>query len=570
MAISLERVNLSEITGVAGSSTVDMSKAQEAANGITSSLQQIANDITTNIDGIKQTTQSLLNKAIPKAISSPDENAGIFGNILCGKIPSLNISLPYLNLDFLRDLDFDFDVTICGESKKVNPLDAALSITKVIDENKLFIDSYRENYLKEIITDRTRQILGNLGLPNDSGAISCILGDSTSNIYNTNDLYGNALYDKLNILDQLQRDYCKRKFSDTFLDPIMENDLITKLTHSSLVEKLFNNDDKNNTYSNMYFKNQLSTPYRANVLSASGRMFTTTNNYNNTTKKVKAIKDNYVNPYYNVSTGTVRPTPLLKVNDFEVYEKTDTGTLIYGYGKDTRPIIGFTTEGKPIYGVDNNKNAIIDYTEDNKPIYGYDKVSKLPIIEITPSGDGILESGLVSEGYDKPTIANNKEEIKGDAIIGYLDNNVPFYGYDDLGYPIINTNPITSDYDHSPNTPYGSTYINNKVISPKDLPYLQVDTSIVANSISKMDKESISKTGNSTDVVKDIIASVTVTDKSWNKDDNNEEAYYKLKNEVLKDITVSNVANTDKTFNLTGIYTTKLTTDEKIAVSNLF
>lgn len=665
MAISLERVSLTNIVKSSPTQVVDMSGIKEAANGKVDSLSgldaiksvvsgpdtgmvnAVKDKITTNIDGLRDKTQSLLDKVKPDSLSLPSSSIGIFGNILCGKIPSPNITLPSLNLNFLRDLDFDFDVVICGESKKMNPLDAALSVKKELTNIKGFITTVKETKFKDLVNDRLNVFSKTLGLPKDIN--DCLFGDMIGDSYGNNGPYGDSLRDRITLMDLLNRDNCKNKFAGNFLSPLEQNDSLNKLAALGLLDK-FVKYDNNGKYTNAYVTNSLRTNARYSTLTASRDVLYRGDSYNRTPNKLQTLNAVYLNPYYNVATGTIRPVPLATVNGMEVYDVSDDGTIVYGYGQGNRKIVSFTTTGQPVYEADENNNPVIGYTSKGKPIYGYDRTTGLPIIEITPSGDGVLESGLVTRDFSKFTIANNRQEMSNTPTIGYLENNRPFYGYTEDGFPITSigytttgdlvygvdefNNPIIGytdsgkpifgydrstnlpivkitsngtgilesgrqstgfnkptkannlneivgypgielpklsvDFDNNPITPYGSSYLNNDAITAKDLPYLQLDSEVLANSMGKMDVSDLYRTNTSTEVMNNLLASLTITDKGWNVDSNNNEAYYTLKNDVIKDLSSNSMGSNNKSFLLTGNYVTNLTKEEKVGIVNLF
>lgn len=234
MAISEDRLKIAEVTKSTVSnfqSRVDkpfesLESLQNAANAINSNIEGTINGF---MSGFESKATSFLDKFIPKNLSLNTNQLGFFENILCGKLPSLDLRLPKFKMDMFKDINFSFDVTICGKSKQVNPIDAALSIVdKLRNSGNLFAGRAGLNQLIESALRNKLSDLGIMGLPD------CILDSSRWGSRSYGDPLGGSLYNKMLVNDMLGVNGC----AGDILRSLGLNEGINKVVMSNIFSKL--------------------------------------------------------------------------------------------------------------------------------------------------------------------------------------------------------------------------------------------------------------------------------------------------------------------------------------------
>lgn len=138
------------------------------------------------------------------------ESMGQFENIFCCKYPPLNVRIPKYKLDLDRDLDFGFVVDICGESKKINPLDYYMKAVSFINQNPGILSSDANTRLRALLSSDMVQKMNIAGL--GSVIPNCILektGGFLSNVGSANGS-GGSLSLRRKLDQTLSKDKCAR------------------------------------------------------------------------------------------------------------------------------------------------------------------------------------------------------------------------------------------------------------------------------------------------------------------------------------------------------------------------
>ena len=212
MAIAKDRLSVSSIkdsvkastTSGSNSNPLDFQSISDKVGSTSNSVSSVSNGIEGKINsalsGVSSTVGSILDKGLPKNLSFNTNKLGFFENILCGKLPDLNLrlKLPKIKADFNFDLKFGIDVTICGNSKKVNPVDAAFSVVNAIKDPQGFLDAQKEKLVNSMLDKGGAKLLDKLGM---SKLTDCIRDSVKTNL---NDAFGEnglTLREKLAMFD---------------------------------------------------------------------------------------------------------------------------------------------------------------------------------------------------------------------------------------------------------------------------------------------------------------------------------------------------------------------------------
>lgn len=211
MAISEDRLSISEITQGEVSDfqkTVDssISSITGAINGISSDLESTINS---TLAGFEEKTSSLLDPIKKIDLPFTSQSSGILDNLLCLKIPDVDFRLPSFKLDIFKDLNYDFNIKICGESKKINPVDAALSVVDKIKNPSSFVNDLKSEAIDKLLNNSLVEKLGYFGVSN---LTDCVFGDTLSGFKYRNDIFGNSLADKSKLDELLNIDGCAGDF----------------------------------------------------------------------------------------------------------------------------------------------------------------------------------------------------------------------------------------------------------------------------------------------------------------------------------------------------------------------
>lgn len=215
MAISEDRLSISEITK--GEISDFQKTVDSTISSINGTINGISNSVENTIDSVMAGFESKVSE-VQDAILSPlkkielpfsSEASGLLDNLLCLKIPDIDFRLPKFKLDIFKDWDFDFNMKVCGESKKINPVDAALSVVEKFKNPQSFVNDLKKDVIDKLVNDNVNKILGNFGANN---LVDCLLGDSLSGVADANGILGNSLSDKSLLKKLLDMKGCGGEF----------------------------------------------------------------------------------------------------------------------------------------------------------------------------------------------------------------------------------------------------------------------------------------------------------------------------------------------------------------------
>lgn len=138
------------------------------------------------------------------------EGIGVFENVICCKYPSLSTRIPGYNMSLFRDLDLGFNVEICGESKRINPIDTAMQAVSFLASNPGILAGDKQAILRALLSNDLTAKMNILGIA--APLLTCILdksGGSLSNFFSPYGL-GSSLSTRNRLNQLLRKDKCAR------------------------------------------------------------------------------------------------------------------------------------------------------------------------------------------------------------------------------------------------------------------------------------------------------------------------------------------------------------------------
>lgn len=233
MAISEDRLSISEITK---GEVSDFQKTVDSSiNSITGTINGISSEVEGTINsaiaGFEKKTSDLLDPIKKIDIPFSSQSSGILDNLLCLKIPDIDFRLPSFKLDIFKDWNIDFNMKICGESKKINPVDAALSVVDKVKNPSSFLNETKKDLINRLLGDNLSNKLGVFGVSN---LTDCVLGDSLSGVKDYNDIFGGSLSYKMDLNDLLGLDGC----AGDFIRDQSRNNGLSNITTESILAKM--------------------------------------------------------------------------------------------------------------------------------------------------------------------------------------------------------------------------------------------------------------------------------------------------------------------------------------------
>ena len=173
-------------------------------------------------------------------------NGGIFSNILCCKLPSLNLRLPKYKLNFNRKLKFNFSLkfklSICGKEKKINPFDTAMNVANIIKKNPGLLSGDSKTRLQALLRSDILAKMNILGL--GATVPTCILGKTIGSLYGSDTGLGPSLRSRNSLRTLLYQDPCTAMFAN---QPLV-NKWLSNSSAAALISTIIS-ADKNKAYS---------------------------------------------------------------------------------------------------------------------------------------------------------------------------------------------------------------------------------------------------------------------------------------------------------------------------------
>ena len=256
--LSSAKDKFSSAAGTGGNLTSAFQKASETANKVKS-----ASSSTSLLSSVTDSINSTLDKFTNTISNTANGVAGLFSKVACGgsgssaissitsKISGFSNLSASLKMDKYKSLlnigkankitfNTNINVTVCGKTKSLNPLDAISSVSNFIKKNPSILSSPKETLLRALVKD---ELVTKLGLGQLGKVIQKCIVDKVLEYLNTND-YGSGptLRSKNTLNSLLNQDAC--------LSSIAKLPLVSKYLSNASTVALINvliNKDKNTT-----------------------------------------------------------------------------------------------------------------------------------------------------------------------------------------------------------------------------------------------------------------------------------------------------------------------------------
>lgn len=308
------KVNTSSFQSI----TESAKKAASNVSGV-STLSSIASSINSKLDKFTNVISNVANSV-----------TGFFSDALCGKSVSsitsgisgfsnLSASLKMdkykslLNIGNSCKIGFNsnINVTVCGKTKSINPLDAISSVSNFIRKYPSILTSPKETLLRALVKDElvTKLGLGNLGTIIQKCVIDKVLDDVNSNDYGA----GPTLRSKNTLKSLLNQDAC--------LSSLAKLPLVSKYLSNASTVALINlllNKDKN-TLEDLINALMTVTGQRGTALAGLAGALAYAKDYN-TRAKMKLLNSVFKNKSNHI---TAKDYVAVKVDATKVLSKLD-------------------------------------------------------------------------------------------------------------------------------------------------------------------------------------------------------------------------------------------------------
>lgn len=166
------------------------------------------------------------------------EALGQFGNPFCCKYPPLNLRLPNYNIDLDRNLDFTFNVEVCGESKKINPIDYLMKASSFVNQNPGIFSKDANTRLRALLSSDMVQKMNIAGL--GSVIPDCILDKVGGFLSNVGSPYGDG--GSLSLRKRLDQALSKDKCARLVASQVGLYDFLSAANNSHFINMIMDGD----------------------------------------------------------------------------------------------------------------------------------------------------------------------------------------------------------------------------------------------------------------------------------------------------------------------------------------
>ena len=148
----------------------------------------------------------IASKQAKKSTQSNQQRKGFLNNkFLCGDV-SLNLRLPTIKLDFDRLLNWDLNVNVCGNQKKLKPYAAVMGVSNIIRNNPGLLSGDKDTALNALLQSNLLEKMVPLGL--GKTIAPCLLKRSSGSLYGSDAGLGPTMKSKNALREQLYGDQC--------------------------------------------------------------------------------------------------------------------------------------------------------------------------------------------------------------------------------------------------------------------------------------------------------------------------------------------------------------------------
>lgn len=166
------------------------------------------------------------------------ESLGQFENPFCCKYPPLNLRIPRYKLDLDRDLDLSFNVEVCGENKRINPIDYVMKATSFVNQNPGIFSSDANTRLRALLSSDMVQKMNIAGLGNV--VPNCILEKVGGFLSSAGSPYGTG--GSLSLRQQLDQALSKDKCARLVASQVGLYDFLSDASNSHFINMVLNGD----------------------------------------------------------------------------------------------------------------------------------------------------------------------------------------------------------------------------------------------------------------------------------------------------------------------------------------
>lgn len=166
------------------------------------------------------------------------EALGQFGNPFCCKYPPLNLRLPNYKIDLDRNLDFTFNVDVCGESKKINPIDYLMKASSFVNQNPSIFSKDANTRLRALLSSDMVQKMNIAGL--GSVIPDCILDKVGGFLSNVGSPYGDG--GSLSLRKRLDQALSKDKCARLVASQVGLYDFLSAANNSHFINMIMDGD----------------------------------------------------------------------------------------------------------------------------------------------------------------------------------------------------------------------------------------------------------------------------------------------------------------------------------------
>lgn len=290
---------------------------KEKFSGVNDGYSRVSGTINSYMTGFESKGNNLVssvNNFSTKNLSFNTRSLGFFENLLCGNFPGLGLRLPNF-LAMIKDINLGFNMTICNQSKYMNPIDFALSARDAIRNPRSVLDGFGVANYDTLLKNHLQRELGPLGV---AGTPDCLMDNSRWYSRGLTGPFGMGLDDRMWLLNLLAGNNC--------------------------ASMMYRNNSYSNGLSGMSSYNIL------NMLSE-----------HNNPYSQEAMNSLYVRNGYSTSLAASRM--IGDGNNRFVYNQTGMLARTYttGSDEDFRTVLGYDT----YYGSGANQNLIAKYSSSN-------------------------------------------------------------------------------------------------------------------------------------------------------------------------------------------------------------
>lgn len=375
-----------------------------------SEMSSLATDFLGDIDGY---VNNLFNNPILGAIHNLiNEAIGIFENVICCEYPSLSVRLPSYKTSLNRNLNMSWNISICGKSKTINPIDTILSAIGFVQSNPGILSGDKDAILRAVLTSDLVRKMNILGL----GTVipDCILdktGASLSSYYSTRGT-GASLSTRRRLANLINKDKCARLVaSQVGLFGALES-----YNNSHLINMILEGDP---TKGSTYFYALLGMDqYRINNLMGYSQSFTYTYSYQQTYTKLAVFSQAK-------SAGLITDKDKAymsgKASDvLDALSQDETKDKKLDVVLDTLDMID------PTWNKDDLGNTNLSVTKDNETMYELAKQKLQSSNDATISIDITYEDIITSDPTDLRVTEANPKKVNVNKV---FNNEIEAAGY---------------------------------------------------------------------------------------------------------------------------------------------